>query len=75
MDVIGGELPDAVLSALGGQALCEGVYAVSPAVAAMVRAFEGGPGSCGPTVPLNALLAEDGDPLLAEDEDNLVTET
>lgn len=72
MDVIGGELPDAVLSALGGQALCEGVYSVSPAIAAMVRAFEGGPGSC---VPTTVLLCEDGDPLLDEDEAYLLTET
>jgi hypothetical protein len=72
VNVIGGKLPDAILSALAGQVLCEGVFAVSPAVAAMVPAFEGGPGSC---VPSNALLCEDGEPMLTEADAYLLIET
>lgn len=66
-----GRMPSAIVVALGGVAQGGGIYAVSPAVAAMLRAFGGSEGS---GIPANALLAEDGTPILAEDGSYILVE-
>lgn len=67
-----GRMPSAIVVALGGVAQGGGIYAVSPAVAAMLRAFGGSESGGG--IPANALLAEDGTPILAEDGSYILVE-
>ena len=65
-----GRLAEPIVHALGGTPDGDG-FEVSLAVAALLRAL----GGSEITVPVNALLAEDGTPILTEDGEYILVET